>query len=313
MRLPRIRTRDALFSLAVFSLALLAGGALDPALEWAHNRLLASSSPTIVLDLDFDRDAQQQRQNPDAVVVLGYALNRDGTPTVALAHRVRAAVREWERACKSDDDGNDIDVPFLVFSGGHPGGGVGARGNRSEAEAMRSLALSEIRGRGQKGGRGKEEEEMITYPPPFSWVLEEASTSTWENAAESLHLLQQLLLEKQERQGRRGREKEKGEAKRPPLSISIATSPFHQRRALATFRCAASALEREEKKKIKTTRDKKGDDDDGENDAAARFTFSAAPSPRPPPSSPAQRAERAFEAAREVAAIAWYAARGRLC
>ena len=86
-----------------------------------------------------------------AGVVLGYALQRDGTPTPTLAQRVVTAVRLYDSEA----------AEHLVFSGGHPGEacclsalsrthawqsscwcltGGGLR-NRSEAAVMEDLAL----------------------------------------------------------------------------------------------------------------------------------------------------------------------------
>lgn len=61
-------------------------------------------------------------------------------------------------------------VQRLVFSGGHPGGGVRVR---SEAAAMAAYAASQMP-EPQKEGM---------------WILEEASTSTRENAIYSFKLL----------------------------------------------------------------------------------------------------------------------------
>ena len=85
--------------------------------------------------------------------MLGYALQRDGTPTPTLAERVRSGVRLFDTAAAT----------HLVFSGGHPGAhtlsysgctaaersqgawrcasGGGVR-NRSEAAVMEELAAS---------------------------------------------------------------------------------------------------------------------------------------------------------------------------
>ena len=176
-----LRPRYAL-SLLAAALALLAGGALDWLLEWAHNQLL--SSPLSSSDLGSSSSGEGSnallRPQPrpiDAVVVLGYALARDGSPSQALEHRVRGAVREWERACRKE--GKKEEGIKLVFSGGHPGGGVRSR---SEAAVMWGLAS-----------------ELLL--PPISeelktakWILEEKSTSTWENAVESLELLSRSFL-----------------------------------------------------------------------------------------------------------------------
>lgn len=281
-------------SLAALALAVLAGGGLDWALAWMHDRVLSSSSSAIgetVVD-GVGGEPRPPRPRVDSVVVLGYALNRDGSPSPALEHRVRSAVREWERASSEGEDGargkgkgGRRRRAKLVFSGGHPGGGVR---RRSEAAVMRDLAqrlLSEEQGGGERDISS-------------DWLLEESSTSTWENAVESLRILSDVLPE-EEGEG-------EGEGCTAAFSVSVATSPFHQRRALAVFQCAAAARRR---RRTKTG----GEGNDRGGEAEVLFSISAAASPRPPPANAPERFGRAFEAAREVAAIAWYWARGRLC
>lgn len=280
MRIFRLRYA---LSLLTAALALLAGGVLDGLLEWAHRALACPNSSS---------GRPRPRPPLDAVVVLGYALARDGSPSAALEHRVRTAVREWRRASRERE-------VKLVFSGGHPGGGVR---KRSEAEVMRSLASDLL-----LSDEGRKDDAAVDASPSPSeekerdWLLEEASTSTWENAVESL----ELLLS-----NRRSSSSSSSSSSSPSpsaLSVSIATSPFHQRRALATFRCAAARRGEREREEEEKDREAK--------EAAPTFSFSVAPlaSPRPPPAGPLERLERAFEAAREVAAIGWYWARGRLC
>ena len=287
-----LRLRYAL-SLLAAGLALLAGGGLDRALEWTHNRLLSASALI----------GGEEPPRPlaiDAVVVLGYALSRDGSPSAALEHRVRGAVREWERAeeqSREEEGRRRRKRVKLVFSGGHPGGGVRSR---SEAAVMRSLA-SELLLLPSEGKR-------ITAPAE-DWLLEEASTSTWENAVESLEILSHSSsLSSSSSEGEEKEEKEEEEEEeKEALSVSIATSPFHQRRALATFRCAAA------RRRERGEKEERGEGRRGSPRAAPAFSFSVAVSPRPPPAGPLERCERALEAAREVAAICWYWARGRLC
>lgn len=98
--------------------------------------------------------------NADAAIVLGYALKRDGIPTAPLRLRVDAAVGLFEEGR----------VQNLLFSGGHPGGGLRTI---SEAEAMRRYAQRATR-------------DGI---PPDRIVLEELSTSTRTNAVNSLQLV----------------------------------------------------------------------------------------------------------------------------
>ncbi|KAK9816652.1 hypothetical protein WJX72_003312 [[Myrmecia] bisecta] len=93
-------------------------------------------------------------------VVLGYALQRDGTPTATLRQRVEVGTRLFEK-------GN---ISSLIFSGGHPGDGLRSI---SEAEAMQQYALSLMR----------------RTSVPDRWFLESESTSTHENAVFSLHIM----------------------------------------------------------------------------------------------------------------------------
>lgn len=298
------RPRYAL-SLAVSVLALLAGGGLDWALEWMHNRVLSSSSSAAIGERNATVGGEPQPPRlVDAVVVLGYALERDGTLSPALEHRVRSAVREWERAVKGDRARGKRRRTKLIFSGGHPGGGVR---RRSEAAVMGDLALRLL----SYEQIGEDEKEERDRDLSSDWLLEEGSTSTWENAVESTGILSSLLLENEEggeEEEKKGRQEARGKGKGLiAFSVSVATSPFHQRRALATFRCAASGRQR---------RKKKGGGGGGaaaKKGSRALFSFFAAASPRPPPASALERFERAFEAAREVAALGWYWARGRLC
>ena len=305
MRIFRLRYA---LSLLAAVLALLAGGGLDWALEWTHDRLLALGKG----DAAAAGGVGPRPRPVDAVVVLGYVLARDGTPSAALEHRVRSAVREWERASRESEEGEEREGgggtrAKLVFSGGHPGSGQ--RGPRSEAAAMAGLASELLM--------------LPSRPPPLlggrkaDWILEEASTSTWENAVESLELLSRaFVLSSSSSEGGGGGEEVEGkereeeglrEKRRRVLSVSIATSPFHQRRALATFRCAAARRrEREEEGGAARKRGLRAA-------APVAFSFSVAASPRPPPRGPPERFERALEAAREVAAICWYWARGKLC
>lgn len=89
----------------------------------------------------------------DAIVVLGAALNADGTPSPSLKRRARHGVALHRSGA----------APVILFSGGVPVQGL------SEAEAMRAIALE----------LGVEPERIL---------LEEASSSTWENAHNSVDI-----------------------------------------------------------------------------------------------------------------------------
>ena len=111
---------------------------------------------------------------------------------------------------------------------------------------------------------------------PPAWRLEEASTSTWENALFSLRML----------------------APAPAVQrVIVVTSPFHLGRAARTFEAAAAAVGREGGRA---------------SSSSTPFAIFAAAPPVARPASPAERATATYEAAREVAALAWYWVRGRL-
>jgi len=116
---------------------------LDILAGWQHNAL--SSGPYL-----------PATGHADACIVLGYALCRDGTPSRPLRERVEGAVH-------LNDQGR---VRYLVFSGGHPGGGI--RG-QSEAAAMEAYAQT-----------------ISSHIQPERWIMEDKSTSTRENALFSL-------------------------------------------------------------------------------------------------------------------------------
>ena len=100
--------------------------------------------------------------------------------------------------------------------------------------------------------------------PPRDFVLEEQSRTTYENA---LFSLQRVAHSK-------------------CRALGIATSPFHQLRALCTFRCLAPP------------------------DGSKVFLLA---SKRSPPSSAYQRIQRLWEGVRELGALAYYYYKGRLC
>ena len=164
----------------------------------------------------------------DVVVVLGYALERDGSPTAQLKDRVDAGVKLYVESSANT---------WLVFSGGHPGDGKGKRGNKSEAESMNAHALNtltsllhEKQERGNGDERGGEGREKLLERAKRDWFLEDASTSTRENA---LFTLKQMVSEHP-----------KGGVGDSKVQVAIVTSPFHQYRSLLTFEKAYKQLER---------------------------------------------------------------------
>jgi uncharacterized SAM-binding protein YcdF (DUF218 family) len=95
------------------------------------------------------------RPHADAIVVLGAALRPDGTPGEPLLRRIRHGIELFKAG----------GAPRLVLCGG------GGRGSgRSEAAAMRDIALA-------------------AGVPAEAMLLDERSTSTYENAVETAALL----------------------------------------------------------------------------------------------------------------------------
>ena len=230
---PRPRTRRAA-AFAVLMLATALGGAADSALVALHSALSRNTGPTA--------RAWAEGEAQATAVILGYALSQDGSAGPGLAARARAGADLFASGA----------ARTLIFSGGHPGGGL--RGGTSEAAAAAAVAAAHL----DLGG------------PHPSWRLEEASTSTWENALFSLRMV------------------DDGSAS----AVIVVTSPFHLGRAARTFARAAAVVARET--------------------GRAPLSILAACPPVAPPAGPSDRALLAFEAAREVAALAWYWVRGRL-
>lgn len=97
-----------------------------------------------------------RRRRYDYVIIHGAGLDGD-RPTPLLRGRIDRAVELWERQGRR---------PLLIASGGR-----GADEEVSEAEAMRRYLVSE------------------RHVPPESILLEDRSTTTWENLAESKRLM----------------------------------------------------------------------------------------------------------------------------
>ncbi|PNW80618.1 hypothetical protein CHLRE_07g325101v5 [Chlamydomonas reinhardtii] len=163
----------------------------------------------------------------------------------------------------------------LLFSGAHPGGVVM---KRSEANVMRECAEGVLRDSRAGGGA----QGLLAAQ---RWFEEDQSTSTWENAVFSLRICRQ--------KGWR--------------SVAVVTSPFHQIRSEMVFR--------------RLLRDAEA--------ASAEEAASVANGEPPPPiklymatasytphvgwyAAPLDRLVDAWDWAREVAALVYYAAQDRL-
>ena len=105
----------------------------------------------------------------DAIIVLGYALFHDGTPTEPLKGRVMAGVELLEKKV----------APRIIVSGSHTCPKEGLRCD-TEANVMMRWAAS------QQGERTDALDSDM-------WWKEEKSTSTRENAVFSLELLKERL------------------------------------------------------------------------------------------------------------------------
>jgi uncharacterized SAM-binding protein YcdF (DUF218 family) len=151
-------------------------------------------SPSVISSLHFMLAmTSDDIEQCDFIIVLGYALFKNGTPTEPLKGRVEAGVRLLK----------DGKAKRIILSGSHTCPKEGLRCD-SEANAM-LIHASKILG--------------VEALDSRTWWKEEMSTSTRENAAFSLRLIEERGLE--------------------ASSILIVTSPFHQLRSLWTFEKAA--------------------------------------------------------------------------
>jgi uncharacterized SAM-binding protein YcdF (DUF218 family) len=119
----------------------------------------------------------------DAIIVAGCRVLEDGRPSVALARRADRAVDLWKTG----------HAPRVVFTGGV--------GDVGPTEASVAASYAESRG--------------LT---PDAVILEERSTSTWENAKFSADILESAL----------GRD-------RGALSVLVVTDRYHVLRARRVF------------------------------------------------------------------------------
>ena len=277
-------------SLGLALVTVLLGLSLPPLALHIESKWLCRE-PRSSPDLDVEVDSVGEA---DFVVVLGYALKRDGEPTEVLQHRVKAGVRLWQRLWRSRA------APIrLVFSGGHPGGGE--RGNKSEASSMKDYALRLLT---------HDDEAKLREIATDNWVLETLSTSTRENALFSIEKIRAMAAAEkgcgddgdgdgdEEHAGRRRRRQ--GKAQR----VAIVTSKFHQFRSEKTFQ--------------KAWQDILEDGSEDKNNAC-RLEFivprvpegeAASTSPYPIAYYSRSMTRRTINIFREVAAIAYYRARG---
>jgi len=120
-------------------------------------RLVISVLAILYASMAVALDVSGHRRGPvgewDAIVVAGARVDVNGLPSLTLRRRVEGAVALWKQGT----------APFLVMTGG-----VGKFGP-SEARAAADLAMS-------------------LGVPEQALVLEERSTSTWENAVYAAQL-----------------------------------------------------------------------------------------------------------------------------
>jgi len=131
---------------------------LHPVVIWLHNLLSASNVHS------------QSHGLPDVVIILGYALYKDGSCSAPLQTRVEAGVRAWERLAGQRPH------TALIFSGAHPGDGLR---RHSEANAMLTHAMV------------VKQHENGSKQPHVQWLLEQRSISTRENAMFSLQIVKE--------------------------------------------------------------------------------------------------------------------------
>mmetsp|Transcript_18986 Transcript_18986/g.53178 ORF Transcript_18986/g.53178 Transcript_18986/m.53178 type:complete len:237 (+) Transcript_18986:207-917(+) len=149
-------------------------------------------------------DGTSTQNQADVIIVFGYALFRNGSATNPLKARVDAGVDAWQKGFGAN----------LIFSGAYPSrisGYITGGGKRNKSEAQVML---------EHGMQRLERSRKQVAHQPESWLLEEQSTSTVENALHSLDIM-----------------KQKGWS-----SALLATNTFHQRRTLLTFQRVASDL-----------------------------------------------------------------------
>jgi uncharacterized SAM-binding protein YcdF (DUF218 family) len=297
--------------LAVVCLALL----LPPLALRIESKWLSREPRDVDVDVDVEADF---------VVVLGYALKRDGEPTEVLQHRVRSGLRLWKQLWRSraaprqvqslDNTGSVAVVPqdflragfhhtpVLVFSGGHPGGRE--RRNKSEAEQMKDHALRLLT---------HDDEAKMRDIANDKWVLETLSTSTRENALFSLGKIKAMACD-DENAGRRRQAKTQ--------RVAIVTSKFHQFRSLLTFENAwrdivegTGAAEEEKENntcrlEFLVSRVPEEEEEDLHKNNSNNSEAAASPSSYPIAYYSHSMRRRTINIFREIAAIVYYRARG---
>ncbi len=222
----------------------------------------------------------------DVAVVLGYALQRDGEPTKVLRERIKAGVALHQSGA----------ARALIFSGGHPGGG--RRGNRSEAEVMATW------------GKTLLPEQDAGHDSVGGWHLEEDSTSTRENALFSLRMAREDVAIA----ARRGVGRAAGAPRR--LRVAIVTSSFHQLRSKRVFEAAWEDLRREWEERAGAPGAMSAEAEEGRLLGGARSfggaDFTVVPVDEDLQCTVKDKYHRTTNILREVAAIAYYKAKGWL-
>lgn len=134
----------------------VAGGRRGPARVWWAALLLVPclfGGMMLFLDSSGQRDQASAARGASAIVVLGAAVNAGGVPGVNLRARTLHGIALYKRGV----------APFLIFTGGV--------GTFAPAESQAAALLARRHG-----------------VPPGAILLEETSTSTWENIGQAARI-----------------------------------------------------------------------------------------------------------------------------
>lgn len=225
---------------------------------------------------------------------------RNGTCTRPLQSRVEVGVALQRRGAARR---------AVIFSGAHPGGGLR---RVSEANAMRSYAREAVarRAASSSGGDGADGSGDAAARLEAGWLLEERSTSTRTNALFSLA----MVLAEDERNAQRQEHGGQSQQQRPPGRIVLATNPFHQLRSYLVFRRAMAELGMLRGPRSGGGGEGSGGGGDHRNHRQYELFVAAAPfaGHHGYGCAALDAAADAWDFARELAALAWYALRGWL-